>query len=98
MTRTIIATAIALALSGCAGNAPQVGSDTGSENGLTFGPGQTRVVSGDSGLLPENGSDGIVQSANSVPASTIYGTTAFANAAHRQTARHVAGGAAEPHG
>ena len=113
MTRTIIATAIALALSGAtayAGSdaypdpvarplyAQQVLRDTGSENGPTFGPGQTRIVSGDSGLLTENGSDGIVQSANSVPASTIYGTTAFANAAHGQVSRQVAGGAATPRG
>jgi hypothetical protein len=114
MKLTIIATAVALALSGCAGNdqlataytgsdaypdpvsrplyAQQVLSDTGSENGPTFGPGKTQIVSGDSGLLPENGSDGIIQSANSVPASTIYGTTAFANAAHRRTAQQLAAG------
>jgi len=113
MTRTIIATAIALALSGAtayAGSdaypdpvsrpvyAQQVLRDTGSENGPTFGPGQTQVSAGDSGLLAANGSDGIVQSANSVPASTIYGTTAFANAAHGQTSRQVAGGAAQPRG
>jgi hypothetical protein len=55
-------------------------------------------MAGDSSLLPANGSDGIVQSANSVPASTIYGTTAFANAAHGQTSRQVAGGAARPRG
>jgi hypothetical protein len=113
LTRTIIASAIALALSTAtayAGSdaypdpvarpiyAQHVVSDAGSENGPTFGPGQTRVVSGDSGLLPENGSDGIVQSDNSVPASTIYGTTAFANAAHGQTNRHMAGNAVKPHG
>ncbi len=113
MTRAIIATAIALALSGAtayAGSdaypdpvarpvyAQQVLRDTGSENGPTFGPGQTQVIAGDSDLLPANGSDGIVQSANSVPASTIYGTTAFANAAHGQSSHQVAGGAAKPRG
>jgi hypothetical protein len=73
-------------------------SDTGSENGPTFGPGKTQVIAGDSGLLPENGSDGIVQTANSVPVSTICGTTAFANAVHGQTNRHMAGDAVKPHG
>jgi hypothetical protein len=113
MTRTIIATAIALALSGAtayAGSdaypdpvsapvyAQQVLRDTGSENGPTFGPGQTQVIAGDSGLLPTNGSDGVIQSANSVPASTIHGTTAFANAAHGQTSHQVAGSAVKPRG
>ena len=114
MTRTIIATAIALALSGAtayAGGsdaypdpvsapvyAQQVLSDTGSEKGPTFGPGHTQVIAGYSGLLPANGSDGIVQSANSVPASTIYGTTAFANAAHGKVSPQVAVGATKPHG
>jgi hypothetical protein len=107
----MIATAIALALSGATAYAgsdaypdpvarpiysQQVVSDTGSENGPTFGSGQTQVMAGDSGLLPQNGSDGIVQSANSVPASTIYGTTAFVNAAHGQTSRQMAGSAAKP--
>ena len=119
MTRTIIATAIALALSGCAGDdqvaTAYTGSDAypnpvarplyaqqvlsaGNERGPIFGPGKTQVIAGDSGLLPENGSDGIVQSANSVPASTIYGTTAFANAAHGHASRQVAGRVAEPRG
>jgi hypothetical protein len=119
MTRIFIATAIALALSGCAGDDQVATAYTGSnaypnpvtrplyaqqvlsagnERGPIFGPGKTQVIAGDSGLLPENGSDGIVQSANSMPASTIYGTTAFANAAHGQTSRQVAGPVAKPRG
>jgi hypothetical protein len=119
MTRTIIAAAIALALSGCGGNdqvaTAYTGSDAypnpvtrplyaqevlsaGNASGPIFGPGKTQVIAGDSGLLPENGSDGIVQSANAVPASTIYGTTAFANAAHGRTAQQIAGGATKPRG
>jgi hypothetical protein len=112
MKRTIVAAAIALALSGAtayAGSdaypdpvarplfAQQVQRDTGSKNYPTFGTGRTLIIAGDNGLLPANGSDGVVQSANSVPASTIYGTTAFANAAHGK-ARQVAVGAAKPHG
>jgi hypothetical protein len=54
------------------------------------------VVAG--GTLPTNGSDGIVQTANSLPASTIYGTTAFANAAHGRPSRQVAGSAGKPRG
>jgi hypothetical protein len=112
MKRTVIA--IAIALSGetaYAGGsdaypdpvsrpiyAQQVLRDTGSENYPTFGPGQTQVIAGNSGLLPANGSDGVIQSANSVPASTIYGTTAFANAAHGKVSRQVAVGAVKRRG
>ena len=70
----------------------------GNESGPIFGPGKTQVIAGDSGLLPANGSDGVVQTANSVPASTIYGTTAFANAAHGQTSRQMASSAAKSRG
>jgi hypothetical protein len=78
--------------------AQQVQRDTGSGTYPTFGPGRTQVVAGDSGLLPADGSDGIIQSAGSVPASTIYGSTAFANAAHGKVSRQVAVGATKPHG
>ncbi len=58
--------------------ANQVVRDTGSESTPTYGPGATVLTQGD--VLPTNGSNAIVQSANSLPSGFENGTVAYAEA------------------
>ena len=62
--------------------ANQVLSDTGSEAIPVYGPRVTMVTQGD--VLPTNGSDGIVQTANSLPRGFEDGTVAYAQAQSMQ--------------
>ena len=62
--------------------ANQVLSDAGSESTPRFGPGVTLLTQGD--LLPVNGSNGIVQTANSLPFGAAEGTVAYAQAQSMQ--------------
>ena len=62
--------------------ADQVLSDTGSESTPTYGPGVTVVTQGD--VLPTDGSEGIVQTANSLPVGSEEGTVAYAQAQSMQ--------------
>lgn len=58
--------------------ANQVLSDTGSESAPAYGPGVTVLTQGD--VLPTNGSEGVVQTANSLPPGFEDGTVAYAQA------------------
>ena len=58
--------------------ANQVLSDTGSESIPHFGGRTTALTQGD--LLPANGSEGAVQTANSLPVGAEEGTVAYAQA------------------
>ena len=58
--------------------ANQVVSDTGSESTPTYGRGVTVLTQGD--VLPTNGSNAIVQTANSLPSGFENGTVAYAQA------------------
>ena len=62
--------------------ANQVLSDTGSESTPAFGPGVTVLTQGD--VLPANGSEGVVQTANSLPRGFEEGTVAYAQAQSMQ--------------
>lgn len=56
----------------------QVSSDTGSATGPVFGHATSRLVQGN--VLPENGSAGAVQTANSLPRGFENGTVAYTQA------------------
>lgn len=58
--------------------ANQVLRDSGSEATPTYGPGVTALTQGD--VLPGNGSNSIVQTANSLPQGFEDGTVAYAQA------------------
>lgn len=58
--------------------ANQVLRDTGSEATPSYGPGVTALTQGD--VLPTNGSNSIVQTANSLPRGFEDGTVAYAQA------------------
>jgi hypothetical protein len=58
--------------------ANQVLRDTGSEATPSYGPGVTLLTQGD--VLPANGSNSIVQTANSLPHGFEDGTVAYAQA------------------
>ena len=58
--------------------ANQVLRDTGSESTPQYGRGQTTLSQGD--ILPTNGSEGGVQTVNSLPAGAEEGTVAYTQA------------------
>jgi hypothetical protein len=62
--------------------ANQVVSDTGSQSTPTYGRGVTLLSQGD--VLPTNGSNGIVQTANSLPRGFEDGTVVYAQAQSMQ--------------